>query len=311
MIKREHPIYIFKYSCLDSIPSIMGIVLFLFHVFLIYYFNERAIFFSLILGCIYSVILAWNINVGVHNFTHLPYFKKNILNRIYSVIQSINVGFSVAYFKYSHREHHSGNNDKVNAAGNTKDPLSFYKYSKNGNPENPLKYALYSFFRSDVSKIWSGVILRLIKCNRQRDEIHQYLSRNKKDEANFVDFESLCIIIFLLCCAVYNWKALIFYMPFYIIGYSLNSLTNYYEHLNANSEIPMAWGVSSYNKLYNWLWLNNGYHAEHHYRPKMHWTKLKALHEEISEQQKRAGVHVISVCHPLGFLAKENKKSKM
>jgi fatty acid desaturase len=60
--------------------------------------------------------------------------------------------------------------------------------------------------------------------------------------------------------------------------------------------------VSSYHKLYNLLWFNNGYHAEHHYRPRHHWTKMHELHEQICEQQRAAGVRVIQPPHALGFL---------
>jgi fatty acid desaturase len=60
--------------------------------------------------------------------------------------------------------------------------------------------------------------------------------------------------------------------------------------------------VSSYDKWYNVIWFNNGYHAEHHFRPKMHWTKMQRFHEEILEAQRREGVQVITPPHALGFL---------
>ena len=45
---------------------------------------------------------------------------------------------------------------------------------------------------------------------------------------------------------------------------------------------PIAWGVSSYGKLYNWLFFYNGYHAEHHFRPKVHWTKMEQFRHSIA-----------------------------
>jgi fatty acid desaturase len=60
--------------------------------------------------------------------------------------------------------------------------------------------------------------------------------------------------------------------------------------------------VSSYDKLYNWTWFYNGYHAEHHFRPKVHWTRMGAFHDQIFEQQRAAGVRVITTPHALGFL---------
>jgi len=60
--------------------------------------------------------------------------------------------------------------------------------------------------------------------------------------------------------------------------------------------------VSTYEKLYNWTWFFNGYHAEHHFRPKVHWTRMQVLRDQIIEQQRAAGVRVIRVPHALGFL---------
>jgi fatty acid desaturase len=74
------------------------------------------------------------------------------------------------------------------------------------------------------------------------------------------------------------------------------------EHFGADPDRPIAWGVSTYNRLYNWTWMFNGYHAEHHYRPKVHWTQMVALHRAIADEQKAAGVKVINHCHALGFL---------
>src|SRR4029077_15154956 len=64
---------------------------------------------------------------------------------------------------------------------------------------------------------------------------------------------------------------------------------------------PIAWGVSSYDKWYNLIWFNNGYHAEYHFRPKLHWTKMQKFHEEILEAQRREGVRVITPPHALSF----------
>ena len=59
--------------------------------------------------------------------------------------------------------------------------------------------------------------------------------------------------------------------------------------------------MSSYHKFYNWLWFNNGYHAEHHFRPKMHWTLMEQFHRKIADEQRREGVRVITPPHALGL----------
>jgi fatty acid desaturase len=92
------------------------------------------------------------------------------------------------------------------------------------------------------------------------------------------------------------------------LGQCVSNLNGYYEHLRGNPDKPIAWGVSTYGRLYNWIFLYNGYHAEHHYRPKTHWTKMVALHRQIAEEQRREGVTVIGPAHFLGFLEPANRR---
>ena len=61
---------------------------------------------------------------------------------------------------------------------------------------------------------------------------------------------------------------LLSYLPGYLLGLGLCQLQGHYEHAAA------AAGVSHYGWLYNWLFFNDGYHAEHHRHPSEHWTRL-------------------------------------
>jgi len=56
------------------------------------------------------------------------------------------------------------------------------------------------------------------------------------------------------------------YLPGYLLGLALCSLQGHYEHAHGN--------ISHYGALYNFLCLNDGYHAEHHADPGAHWTVL-------------------------------------
>jgi hypothetical protein len=58
------------------------------------------------------------------------------------------------------------------------------------------------------------------------------------------------------------------YLPGYCFGLALCVLQGYYEH---------ALGATShYGRVYNVLCFNDGYHAEHHAFPGLHWTALPA-----------------------------------
>jgi fatty acid desaturase len=100
---------------------------------------------------------------------------------------------------------------------------------------------------------------------------------------------------------VLKWQFLIWLVPSWYIGHSFSYLNGYFEHYAGNPDKPIAWGVSTYHKLYNWTWFNNRHHAEHHHRPRQHWTKMRDLHLSIQEEQEKEGTHVIRPPYALGF----------
>jgi fatty acid desaturase len=94
---------------------------------------------------------------------------------------------------------------------------------------------------------------------------------------------------------------MLFFLPFFYLGHCFSYLNGYFRHYGANPDKPIAWGVSSYGKLYNWIFFYNGYHAEHHFRPKVHWTKMEQFQRQIRRACETEGCAVInaSTC---GFL---------
>lgn len=62
------------------------------------------------------------------------------------------------------------------------------------------------------------------------------------------------------------------YLPGTLAGLLLCLLQGRYEHVRGT--------VSHYGRLYNWLFLNDGYHVEHHADPSRRWTRLPAGREK-------------------------------
>lgn len=281
---------LFKHTKWDAAPVVAAIAHLFFNIYLIAGFHSRPLWLSVVLGCAYAVSISWNINSISHNFIHTPYFAARPLNYAFSLLESITIGFSQTYYHWIHMRHHSGNSDKPNEKGETIDWLSIYRHGNNGEPENVWSYTFLSFFRDDIG------------------DIHRGVARTRPFDAKWGRFELYAFFGVVGLALIYDWRAVLFFVPFYYFGNCLSSLNGYYEHLHGDPEEPIAWGVSSHNRFYNWLWFGNGYHAEHHYRPRTHWTKLRYFHEQIADQQEEAGVHVISTCHALGFMAKENRE---
>ena len=276
---------LFAHSRHDVIPALAGVAHFAYVLFLFLAFRHLPWWALVPLGFIYSVSISWNINGVSHNFLHNPFFRWAFLNRCFSIMESLTLGFSQVFYESVHRRHHMGNADLPDASGKTIDPLSIYKHGHDGQPENPWTYIFLSYFRDDPREIFNDI------------------KRLSVSEAWWGVFE---IVAFLGTFAVgffLNWRFMLYFLPFYYFGHCLSYLNGFYLHYGGNPNVPIAWGVSSYHKLYNWLWFNNGYHAEHHFRPRMHWTEMRAYHEQIRDQQIAAGVHVIKPPHALGFLA--------
>lgn len=60
---------------------------------------------------------------------------------------------------------------------------------------------------------------------------------------------------------------LLAYLPGYAAGLLLCAMQGYWEHAAGEA-------TSHYGRIYNFLCFNDGYHAEHHADPSIHWTNL-------------------------------------
>jgi fatty acid desaturase len=268
----------------DIVPVLAGLahLAYLVTVFLLF---DRLPWWGVVLaGLGYAYLIAWNINSVSHNFIHNPYFVSPVLNRAYSLVLSLCMAFSQVMYDWVHTRHHIGNMDRPGPDGQTIDPISIYRYGRDGAPENVWAYSFKSYLRDDPAAIWRAI------------------RRKSPADARFALVELATVIALTVAAAILNWRFVLCMLPFYYLGHSLSSLNGFYEHYRGNPDLPIAWGVSNYGRLYNWLWLNNGYHAEHHFRPRLHWTQMKKFHRDIAQRQQAARVRVINWPHCLGFL---------
>ncbi|HEY7120158.1 MAG TPA: fatty acid desaturase [Tepidisphaeraceae bacterium] len=269
----------------DVIPALAGLAHLAYVIFLFWAFPRLSWWALIPLGLVYSISISWNINGVSHNFLHNRFFRWGVLNRLFSLIESLTCGFSQVFYESVHRRHHMGNADRPDETGETIDPLSIYKHGHDGEPENPWTYVFLSYFRDDPRQIFRDV-RRLFG----------------PTIAWWGVLEIVAFMALYTVAGILNWRFICYFLPFYYFGHCLSYLNGYYLHFGGKPDLPLAWGVSSYHRLYNWLWFNNGYHAEHHYRPRVHWTRMKALHEELVDKQRDAGTRVIKPPHALGFL---------
>ncbi|MBA3772886.1 MAG: fatty acid desaturase [Ramlibacter sp.] len=110
-------------------------------------------------------------------------------------------------------------------------------------------------------------------------------SRGKsKLRAKFIIYTVLCALLLGALVAYDPTAALIvFVVPMLIMLYLLKWAA--YAH---HSGLPMGDDFTASRthtgKFYNWLTWNAGYHAAHHFRQTLHWSKLPNYHAELADK---------------------------
>ena len=110
---------LFAYSRWDAIPVLAALAQFAFVIALFLAFKHLSWWALIPLGLVYSVSISWNINGISHNFLHNPYFRSTLLNRVFSVLESVMLGISQVFYENVHKRHHIGNTDLPDETGKT------------------------------------------------------------------------------------------------------------------------------------------------------------------------------------------------
>lgn len=220
----------------------------------------------LFFGVVYVVLSNLHLNGSMHYHIHRPMFKSGILNSLYEYLCSIPNLVSFEAYKFIHIEHHKYTNDRL-VNGRVGDPVSTYRRG-NGKEESFWKYVIYSSYRDNF---FSSDLFP------------------KKDTTDWAKFkvQNLLGIVALAAVILINPLFGICYIAAIFLSTVVNAALSFNEHHKAmDHEDPSKDSVSCYNKLYNFLFFNTGYHQEHHYRPGVHWTKLPDLTKQLPKNRR-------------------------
>lgn len=259
-------------------------------------------------GALLTAMMTYNIIVISHLFTHVPWFVSNRLNVVMSLVNSVNIGQSVQAYQLTHvRNHHRFNNDRQGPDGTTRDTSSTYRKGKNGQHQPLMAYALGGAVDSVVGRandvastrrLWSvgrGEVQLLSLASRRERRRTRELRQIQADRA------AHCLSLVLFATLSWQWTVMC-YLPAYFAALTLVNVQNYYRHYGANPEDRAADSVSHYNRVYNLLTFNDGYHQEHHLNPGSHWSQMPAVssrHRNRLEGQPRVVSPVPAI---VGFL---------
>ena len=269
---RDREKIIFAVSYLDIIQALITLSTIGFAILTMVSFEQIGIIPILFFSIMQICLNVTQYDIVMHNFIHTPFFKRRNLNRFYEVLCSISAVQSFTASKIQHMAHHKYANDIVDfTSGQTKDPTSTYRHGVCGKHESFLSYSLLSPLRELI-------------------EAREYFGRMQV--RGRISVEIGAIFLYLGLMALYNWRYFLFFVLIIYVSQILICAQNYCEHFGAMPGNRMADSVSCYGRLYNIIWFNNGYHQEHHYRPGVHWTRLKSLREQmLSEDSRRVVEH--------------------
>lgn len=299
---------IWKHSYLDVIMLALSVVQFVTTLILAILWEgsstlSRAASFVLLVG-----MMVYNIIVISHLFTHTPWFRSPLLNRMVSLLNSINIGQSVQVYELTHvRNHHRYNNDQQRADGKTQDLSSTFRDGAGGEHVNVFRYAFFGAIETLVT-IGRALlsITRLCRVGAHEQDLLNSVAKSAAKRAwELRQIQLDRIVHFLVLCLflAISWKWFLFcYLPAFFIALALVNVQNYYEHYGAAPENRYANSVSYYGSLYNLLTFNDGFHQEHHLRPLAHWTQMPRVKVEYRDKLDRVERVVSPVPAILGVL---------
>src|SRR5437667_3766289 len=192
---------VFAHTRWDAIPVSAALLHCVYFFGMFFLFPRLPLWAMLILGFIYSVSISWNINGISHNFIHNPCFRSRLLNRLFSILESVTVGFSQVFYECIHMQHHKGNADRPDEHGETIDWISIYKHGDEGEPEHPLKYTYLSFFREDPKTVSKG------------------LKRKDPRDVVWGIFEIASFVTTFVILVILNWRHIAVLLPSYSFGH--------------------------------------------------------------------------------------------
>ena len=212
----------------------------------------------------HAYLLANLQNTSLHHQSHWPMFVNNRWNEYYEIFTSASSGLPYQHWKYAHTLHHKYVNDKPETpGGDTKDPVSVFKFSTDGTPINFWVYTVWNA-RFDLFAIF---------------RLFQFARPGMKKNAVQYKREQIAIKVFFVLIALINFYYVLALLATYYLGYAMNRAISYGEHWTVHDRRGDTTqdSVNSYNKLVNWLGFGAGMHQEHHHRPGVHWSQYATV----------------------------------
>lgn len=211
------------------------------------------------------LLLIRHVSLTEHNHAHLGIFASNTLNEVFGWLCFLSNGIPLEFYRVHHVKNHHRYNQLFNDL--EKDWSSTFGFRGCHFPDQPVSKAYY---------VLTFPVITTASCL-----IHLLRSPGSKSLKRFT--ASLAVIVFIsigLCLV--NWTGFIMFLfvPWTVVIFA-HGFNNYNQHIGCSLDDPYNSANESLSVFGKAIWLNIGYHIEHHMKPSLHWSKLPNLHRQI------------------------------
>jgi fatty acid desaturase len=151
---------VWRYTWRDGVPCAVTLFQLGLNLWLAATWDDRSLAQNLWFLPVCLLLFWYNGLVASHNFVHTAWFKSDLLNRSYAVLNSVNIGVPHSHYRLEHVKHHRWVNDRVGASGTTNDPTSTFACGTRGDHEHPFSYCFLGLFRMELRDSFQEIVRR-------------------------------------------------------------------------------------------------------------------------------------------------------
>lgn len=222
-----------------------------FFLILSLYFVKTNMMYAGVSIILAALFMSFSLHITYHHHVHHKPKAKG-LNYGLDYIISMLLGMPFHFYKLQHLNHHKHNNE-------IGDMTSTYQKSGNEVKAKPFfSYVLFWFLNTGDFNAY-----------KEQAIIDGYFT--KKDNSKMA-IEGGFNLVVISSLFIMDWRYGILFGVMFYLGWSMIALHNYGQHLPTKQH-QVAY--SYYGKLYNFFFMNNGLHYEHHLYPQLSYWELK------------------------------------
>jgi len=191
-----------------------------------------------------------------HNHHHLNTFRHRLPNRVFEIVMFLQLGMlPYGYTLHHNIGHHRHYRDQVLDSNRWRRP--------DGRPMGSWEFAW---------RLVLDMYPAVVRIGRRHPAVFRRFKR----------MAWVCAAVvagFLAVDPVNAFGVFLLPLPFALL---LQAQATHHQHAGLALDDPLRASRSVTDRLYNLRTLNLGYHTAHHLRPRLHWSKLPALHARLA-----------------------------